>query len=219
MSTRFAAVEGVPDTWVPVERRWMGVDRRTIPPAIVSIVLIALFSLVLPALDRSIDHEREIEAGDVVNLGSGITFVPEVGWGLKDGLLVGHDTVSRVEEGSHLGATLVHGGVTFTVTTGAFTGTPDELLDRVQSLNEAFKRVDSGTHGSERVTATTDGGATGVAQSFTGVNVDGVITTFVIDGVGIEFVVSGPPGSLDVNTDAINDMIASLAADRPEVAR
>jgi hypothetical protein len=211
-----AETGGMPDGWVPVERRWLGLDKRTIPPALIAIALIAVFAAILPAVDRAIDYDREIEAGDVVDLGSGVTFVPAVGWGFPDGLLVSDDSVGGTEAVSHLSATLIHGGTSFSAITGPFDGTANELLDNILSLNEAYQSIDTSKYTSDRVTATTNDGVAGIAQGFVGVDVEGVIAAFVIDGVGIEFVVSGPPGSLEENTDAIYRMIGSLSKDETE---
>ena len=206
----------MPDDWVPVERRWLGLDKRTIPPSLVAIALIAVFVAVLPAIDRAIDYDREIEAGDVIDLGSGVTFVPVVGWGFPDGLLVSDASVGGTEAVSHLSATLVQGGTSFSAITGPFDGTPDELLDQILALNETYQNIDTSKYTTGRVTATTDSGVAGVALGFVGVDVEGVIVAFVIDGIGIEFVVSGPPGSLDENADAIYRMIGSLNKDEVE---
>ncbi|HYH11861.1 MAG TPA: hypothetical protein VD789_05845, partial [Thermomicrobiales bacterium] len=109
-----------------------------------------------------------------------------------DGFLVGHGTVGGVEETPTVGASLVNGRVRFTVGPDPLEGTPAELLDRVPDINEAFRIVDRPTHMGNRMPATTIDGVTGVAQACAGVNVEGVITTFFIDRVGVELVVSGP---------------------------
>ncbi|MGH2547961.1 MAG: hypothetical protein ACRDHN_01105, partial [Thermomicrobiales bacterium] len=147
---------------------------------------------------------------------AGLSFVPAVGWNLQDGLLTSQQTVSGVEEVIHLGASLENGGVRLNVKTGPFTGTPDELLKNIHTLNASFKSIDNDKFSSDPITATTNLGAVGVAQSFVGVNVEGVLVAFVIDGIGIEFVVTAAPGVLADNSDAVSNMISSLAYEKPE---
>jgi hypothetical protein len=212
------APEHLLEDWVPVERRWLGIDKRTIPPAVVSFLLIAVFVVVLPSIDRALDYDRQIKAGDIVDLGDGMTFVPATGWNFPDGLLTSQDSTSGAERVINLNAKLENAGVTFAVTTGPFTGTPDQLLDQIHSINKVYKSIDNSKYTSDRVTATTSREDTGVAQGFVGVNVEGILAAFVINGIGVEIVVSGPPGSLDQYSDEIGDMIDSLNYTAPEAS-
>ena len=209
--------DAVPDDWVPVDRRWHGIDRRTIVPGVIAIVLIIFLSGVLPAVDSAIEYDRQIEAGDVIDLGSGITFVPAVGWGFPKGLLVSDQSVSGAEEVTHLSAELENGAIQLSATTGPFDGTPDELLAQIDKLNEVYKGIDNSKLTGDPGTITTSTGYTGVGQAFAGVNVEGIIAAFVIDGVGIEFVVQGPPGTVVTNAQVIADMIGSLDSTKAEV--
>jgi hypothetical protein len=205
------------DTWVPVEHRWFGLDKRTIAPGLIAIALMAVLIVVLPAINEAIEYDRQIQAGDVVNLGAGITFVPAVSWGFPNGLLVSDQTVGGTEASANLNATLINGAVEFAATTGPFTGTADELLKQIDKLNEAYKSIDTSKAMSAPGTLTTSTGLTGVGQAFSGVNVEGVIAAFVVDGIGVQFVAHGPQDTLLATIDDIAAMIDSLATANPEV--
>lgn len=40
-----------PDDWIPVEHRWIGLDRRTIAPAVAVIITPLVYRWALPAID------------------------------------------------------------------------------------------------------------------------------------------------------------------------
>ena len=61
----------------------------------------------------------------------------------------------------------------FNVQTGPYDGSPDELMDDVEDLNEALKQFDNSKVTGDRTTITTTSGLTGVSEPFTGVNVEG----------------------------------------------
>lgn len=204
------------DTWVPVERRWFGLDRRTIAPAIVSVLLVIVLTSVLPAIDRGIKYDRETKAGDVINLGSGVTVVPPPAWGFPDGLLTTEPLTSGAEKVTHLNAKIENGATTVTITTGPFTGSANELLDNINRVNEAYKSIDNSKATGEVGTITTSSGIAGVGQAFAGINVEGMIAAFVIDGIGVEFVITGPPGTVVDNAETLAKMIDSLAYTKPE---
>jgi len=167
----------------------------------------AIFVVLLPAVDRSIDFDREIEAGDVVDLGSGLTFTPAEGWGFPDGILLNGGESS--EDGLR-GAKVTSDGVTLGVTTGPFTGTPEELLTQIRKINDAYGTIDGYTVLNDVETITTSDGVQGVSQAFTALNVEGFIAAFVIDGVGVEFVVIGPSSELLEHDDTVLHMVTSL---------
>lgn len=204
------------ETWVPVERRWFGLDRRTIVPAVVSVLLVIVLTSVMPAIDRGIKYDRETKAGDVINLGSGVTVVPPPGWGFPDGLLTTDALTSGAEDVTHLSATIENGAMTVTVTTGPFTGSASELLDNINRVNDAYKKIDNSKAKGEVGTITTSSGIAGVGQAFAGINVEGMIAAFVIDGIGVEFVITGPPGTVVDNAETLAKMIDSLAYTKPE---
>jgi hypothetical protein len=195
---------GLPDTG---GSRWLGLERSSILPALVSLALMAIFVVILPAVDRAIDFDREIHAGDVIDLGSGLTFTPAEGWGFPDGVLL--DGQRSAEEGPR-GAKVTSDGVTLRVTTGPFRGSPEELLTQIRKINDAFGAIEGYTVLSDVETVSTSDGVQGVSQAFTAVNVEGFIAAFVIDGVGVEFVVVGPSSELLEHDDAVLHMVTSL---------
>lgn len=196
---------GRPPDWVPVERRWLGIDRRTFAPALAAIMVIFVFRGVLPVVDSSVSDGYEIKAGDVVDLGAGFTMLPAEGWTLSNG-----QVASGQAPASHLSATLTNAGIEVSVTTGPFTGTPAELLDHVKRIRDAYTRNENQKYLGDAATTTTERGDVGIVQQFSAVNIEGVLAVFVIDGVGVDIVVTGPPGSLAAHDDEISDMIASV---------
>ncbi len=202
--------------WVPVERRWLGIDRRTILPGVLAVCLAIVLTGLLPAINRSIEYDRQIKAGDVVNLGSGLTFTPAPGWGFPDGLLLSQSTVGGAEKVTHLGATIESGSTSVAVTSGPFAGTADELMSDALKVNVAYKRIDNAKVSAGRGTITTSSGIAGVAQAFAGVNVEGLTAVFVVGGIGVEFLISGPPGAVVDNAETIAKMLNSLSFSKPE---
>ncbi len=205
-----------PADWVPVERRWFGLDRRTILPSLIALALIIVLTGVLPAINRSIGFDRETRPGDVIDLGSGVSFAAPVGWGFPDGILVSDTSVGGTEEVANLSARLVNGGVEVTANTGAFAGTADELLTQVRRLNPIYQNIDSSKALGEPGTITTSSGLVGVGQAFSGIDVEGLIAVFVIEGIGVEFVVHAPPGTLVSYSTVVADVLDTLTYTDPE---
>jgi len=210
--------DSLPDNWVPVEQRWLGLDKRTIAPGLIAILLVIVFTVVVPAIDDSMEYDRQIEAGDVIDLGAGLTIVPPVGWGFPSGSLTSDDTIGGAEQVSHLEASLENSGLTVSITTGEFNGTPDQLLEQMVALNESYTNIDNSRALTESTTLTTASGLSGVIQAFAGVNIDGLLAAFMVDGIGIEIVVQGPRNSLLVNAETIAMMFDSLTYSDPEGA-
>jgi hypothetical protein len=52
---------GEPANFVPVERRFLGFDRRTILPSVGLLVLVMIWSGVLPAINAAISYTDEVE--------------------------------------------------------------------------------------------------------------------------------------------------------------
>lgn len=193
-----------PEGWIPVERRWHGLDRTTIRPALIVAVLAVVMTVVVPAIDAAVPTRgTTIEAGDQVGLASDVTFTPATGWVLTDGLLLGKPEAG----GSYPNTAAVTNGASgLNVTTGAFDGTPSALLTRLRDEAAAT----SGTSFTGRVdTIETEAGARGAAQAFhTGTSI-GLLVAFVIDGTGIELVASGPP---DTDTGPSGDLMRMITS-------
>jgi hypothetical protein len=206
---------------VPVEHRILGIDRRTIAPALAVLAFMVLMAVGLPALDESVDYDDPIVAGDVMDLvGGTLTFVPAEGWNRVDGSLVGEGAAESVGSVS----TVVIEDVTLSVTTGEFDGTPDELLDQVNELNDTLQDPRGLGAAGPRQAVTTPGGLTGVAETFTGLDQRGVTGAFVVDvdgtSVGVEVVVKGSVESMANHFEEIIAMLDSMSlasSDDPEV--
>ena len=79
----------VPSDRVPADRRILGIDKRTIWPGVVLLVVFLLWSQLMPWINDQVALDNPIVAGDVINLGNGeVTFIPAVGWDLLSGTLL-----------------------------------------------------------------------------------------------------------------------------------
>jgi hypothetical protein len=122
-----------PEGWVPVDRRWLGLDKQTIAPALVVLLLALVMIFAVPAIDRAVPGGRPVQPGEVLGLNGGVQFTPSRGWTVVDGAAVGDPTRSGSYPDT---ATVTSGAVSFAVTTGKFSGTPEELLTQIESLSE-----------------------------------------------------------------------------------
>ncbi|PRY36840.1 hypothetical protein CLV43_111212 [Umezawaea tangerina] len=195
---------------VPVEHRWLGLDRRTFGPGLVALAVALVLIYGLPALDAAIPWHNEIRAGDVLDLGDGATAVPPVGWQLEDGTLTG---------GAGTGATslqvlLVTGGTTIGMQGTAFRGTARAFLDQVRrSEGDNAPAVDG-----EVGTLTTDAGLVGVVRSTTGPGGDGVEAAFkMATGTAVDAApallvrVRSAPGQFERQRDKVTALLRSIA--------
>jgi hypothetical protein len=200
------------DTFVPVERRWAGFDKRTVLPSAIVILLAVIYAVVLPQINSSTDYSHEIKAGDVVDLADGqLTMTPSVGWNLAQGGLVlkGPSIVSVPSV-----TQLVLQDVSFAVVTGPFTGTPTQLLEQINKISGKLRnRPNLGTATKRSSIATSDG-VSGVADFYTGLQNQGFNAAFVYQvggaSVGVEVVVRGSDQSLTNNVQAVTSMLLSI---------
>jgi hypothetical protein len=201
-----------PEGWVPVEHRILGIDRRTIAPALAVLVLVVLMAVGLPTLDESVEYDDPIVAGDVMDLvGGKLVFVPAPGWNRVDGSLVGEGTAESVGSAS----TVAIEDVSVSITTGQFDGTPDELLDQINEVNEALQDPRGLGSADPRQPITSASGLTGVAETFTGLDERGIAAAFVVDvdgtSVGVEVVVRGSVETMDDHLEEIARMLDSMS--------
>lgn len=202
------------------DRRFAGIDRRTVKPALLVLALAVLMSVVLPLIDSTTPYHDQVHKGDIAEIADGITLVPTSGWNLATGALVGH---TRSSVGSTATTELVDGSVDFYVQAAPFAGTPSELLTRVNEINadlhHARGRAAAASH---RYAVTTRQGVVGVAEDFVGLTRQGSVVAFVFRSrtpstasqgpsrEGVEIVVSGPKGSISRRRDDIVTMIRSI---------
>jgi hypothetical protein len=198
-------------------RRLLGIDRRTVAPALIVLGLAVVMSIVLPLINSGTAYSDEAHKGDVAEIADGITLVPASGWELASGALVGE---ARSPVGSTATTELVDGGVTFFVQAAPFDGTPSALLTRINSINGDLRRAReraAGTTG--RYAVRTLQGAVGVAEDFVGVARQGSVVAFVFrsrvpslgsQSEGVEIVAAGPTGEISRRRDDIVEMIRSI---------
>jgi hypothetical protein len=202
--------------WVPVDRRWLGLDKRTLKPAFFVLAVVIVFVGVVPAINNAISWTNQTTAGDVINMGDGLTFAPPVGWDLTDGF----KTTDHPDHGvsaTSSSAVLSNGAVQIAAKGGSYSGTADALVNQLnrnltRNQGSAFK-VD-GT----AVSITTEAGTTGVTEVFRSEAKEGQLAAFTFgkgDGlptdIGLSFTVTGPAGSLARYRAEIDDMLKSVA--------
>src|SRR5206468_2489459 len=95
-------------------RRFAGIDRRTVKPALLVLALAMLMSVVLLLIDNETAYRHEVHSGDFAEVADGITLVPTPGWDLATGALVGR---TRSPVGSAATTQLIDGSVNFEVQT------------------------------------------------------------------------------------------------------
>jgi len=99
--------------------------------------------------------------------------------------------------------------VSFSVTTGDYTGTPTAWLNQIEKHNDKFgdKGVDFAS-GPVAVIETT-GGDRGVMARFSTTTATGLIGAFVLDGTGVQVTVSGAT-ALESNPSVESDVVAMI---------
>jgi len=195
------------DRWVPVDRRWFGLDRTTILPAAIVLAVAIVMSIVIPQINDAVSYDDPVVAGDVMELQYGITFVPAPGWGITDGV---READAPVTGSFPPRATLVNGGAMFTVYTAPFAGDANALLEQIKETSDALATEKSLRLSDDASAITTESGIRGVLTSYSNSTTDGVIAAFVVDGKGIEVVSTGPSDVAPTITDDIAHMIVSI---------
>jgi hypothetical protein len=180
-------------------------DRRTLLPAGLVALLVALTFWILPAIDEQVSLDDPIGAGDVIQVGQNVQFDPATGWNLESGLRAGTSTSGNYPESS----TLTKDGVTFTVTTGSFDGTPRDLLDQLKKNNDKFGPDAADIQTGDLSSFQTAGGLSGVIARFTTTASDGLLAALSVDGDGIEVSVYGP-ASLPSDPELEREIVAML---------
>jgi hypothetical protein len=199
-----------PDGWIPVEHRVLGLDRRTIGPALFVLGLGFVMATILPALNSALSYDDPVEPGDVIGLDGGITFVPTPGWGIVQGRRVSDENASRTF-GQR--ATVEQGDVAFTVETSPVEDGEDAagLLERIDDTDEKLE----GENGFRIIGPTqpvaTDAGVDGVEQAFTASGSEGMIAAFVFGDTGVEVVATALPGRFIARQDDVDAMVASIS--------
>jgi hypothetical protein len=198
--------------WVPVERRWLGLDRRSIVPALVILGIALLFAGILPAINDTVAYDDETQPGDVMTLGSGITFEPAPGWQVESGVRVGEETVS----GAAPPVVLSKGGVTVVVQVFPTADDAAAVLKNFEAISGQSDTPPDFAVVSRRVDFSTASGLAGRLEQYEGAGVDGVLAavTFPENDLALTFAVSGPNGDLDTLGSEIGTMLASVSREK-----
>lgn len=202
--------EAIPAGWVPVDRRRLGLDRRTLLPAGLVVLLFAVAVWALPAVSDSVSVDDPIRAGDVIQAGD-VQFVPMAGANLIAGLRQGQPEVGGGYPGT---AAVSVDGTVFEVVADTYHGTPAQLLAQIKKTNEGLRVPDDAGFRvtGEPVTITNETGERGVAAHFDGTNAVGLVAAFVFGDTGVEIEVVGPQA---VAGGVPQDIAAMLQSVRP----
>jgi hypothetical protein len=201
--TPVLTIEQPPD-WVPVERRWLGMDRRTLLPAGLVVLLVVVTFWVLPFIDSHTATDHPIHAGDIVRV-DGVEFVPATGWNLEAGLLAGTASAGSYPDQ----ATLSHSGVTFSVETGSFTGTATDLLQQIEKNNDKLGADGVDFESGPVAVFESTRGERGVLARFSTTTAEGLIGALVLTGTGVQITVYGPK-SLDSDPALESDVVSMI---------
>lgn len=201
-----------PEGWVPVERRWVGLDRRTIAPALVVLGLAIVMSVVPYSIDQAVSYKEEVAAGDEMQLdstlGSSVRFVPTPGWGIADGLRVGNPRAGGTYPSS---AEVVNGDVGLFVKVAPFDGDAEALLQQIRETTDALND-EAGFHVvGDPVPFQTATGDVGVIANYQATGSEGLLAALVYDGAGVEIVATGPQDTPAATVEDIARMIASVS--------
>lgn len=197
---------------VPVEHRWLGLDRRSVPYAVVALAVIALWAWVVPWVAAQVSWDDPVLAGEAIQVTDETSLSASPGWGVVSGLRTSDSTRSGVEATDQV--VLVKDGVVFSILQGPFEETPEVLLEQAEKI--------TGTGGGgyavtgEVRPVTTSSGIRGVSQDFSTVGGVGTVTAFVVEDTGIEIQVAGTEAQVTALSDEVDAMIASLRTEGDE---
>jgi hypothetical protein len=203
--------------WVPADRRWLGLDKRSFGPALFVLAVVIILAGVIPAIDNAISWTNQTKAGDVIDMGGGITFAAPEGWTLTDGFRTTDDGAHSVSP-SRSTAVLANGGVQIEVKGGAWPGTADALLSQLNknlTRNEGSALKVAGAP----VSITTDAGDTGVTETYqSGSSKGGRLAAFTFPAggtlsgpIGLAFTITGPDTTLAQYEPEIETMLRSVS--------
>ena len=202
------------DAWVPVERRWLGLDRRSLLPGLVVFVIAIVLRGLLPLVDQATPGHDVVRAGDRLNLDNGLTITPPVGWQLTDGILVGADTVLPGTGSPTAGVT--QDGVSAQIQVAPFTGDAGALLDQLNRNDSKSGNRPDFTVDGNRAAVTAVGGVVGLVEDYTTTSSDGIIAAYTVpDGRGLAVEVTGTGNQLSAYTGQISAMLRSVSLKAP----
>ncbi|MGJ5631565.1 hypothetical protein [Nostoc sp. CALU 1950] len=148
----------------------------------------------MPAINEAV-HNKEVLAGTSYDVGP-VRFTPTQGWVL---------TKTPLPVGSSSTAEVFKDGVTFSVKSGVWRGTAEELLNQIAKEQNEF--VVEG----KPVPVTTLQKVAGVAKRINSPDYSGLLLAYVDGkGQGVEVTVKGPAATSTQLEQAIADMIKSI---------
>lgn len=200
-----------PETWIPADRRWWGLDRRTVAPAVAVLALAVVLAGVLPAANDAVEYQEQVAAGDVMELEGGVTFVPEPGWGITAGVRQGDAPASGLYPDR---AAVVDGDLTFVVRSAPFDGDAGALLTRAEGASGLVDATGDAAVSAPRTPIATEQGDQGLMTQVTSPSARGVLAAFVVDSLGVTAVAVEPADSSPIELDAVTRMIASIRVAR-----
>ncbi|MFG1783319.1 hypothetical protein ACGFIU_12820 [Rhodococcus oryzae] len=201
------------DDWVPVDRRILGLDRRTLLPAMGILALAFLYATVIPAIDRSIAYDDPVAAGEVLVLKEGVTVDPPDGWNLASGLRTTDATTSGV---TGTDAVLGSGTMVLSMRTTDFGGSVDALLDESAGRSEGMYRAEGMRLTGERQEIYSTTGTRGVLEKFTEPDREGFLAAFVDDGTAVLITGVGLPGDVIADNADVEATLGSIRFERKE---
>ncbi|MET0928446.1 MAG: hypothetical protein ABWX74_02960 [Aeromicrobium sp.] len=134
-----------------------------------------------------------------------VTMTPPTGWGLAGGLRTSDETLSGRSAASQ--TVLFNDGISVSISTGGFTGSPAELVKETDLIDGANGDFKARTQAS---TTTTSTGVTGVLQGFQTQQLAGIVAGFVVKGQGISVQIVGPPDQMSQQSETIGRMLDTL---------
>jgi hypothetical protein len=198
------------DSWIPVERRWFGLDRRSLLPGLVVFAIAILLRGIIPLIDQAVPGHDVVRAGDRLNLERGLTVAPPVGWQLTDGILVGASTVLPGEGSPSAG--VAQDGVSAQILVAPFTGDANALLDQINRNDSRSGNRPGFTVNGNRGEVTATGGIAGVVEDYTSTSADGTVAAYTFpDGRGRAIEVTGVGSQLSAYTGQISAMLRSVS--------
>ncbi|HTU16039.1 MAG TPA: hypothetical protein VMF31_12665 [Solirubrobacterales bacterium] len=200
---------------VPVEHRFLGLDKRTFLPALIVVGIFVFWAVLVPAVNKQLEYGQTTRAGDVFQLAPGLTMDAQQGWGVESGLLVTDTTRSNAPGGT---VSLDNGGVTLEVMPGQFSGTPEELLPHIEKVTVPATEGKSVHFEGDVESFKSSQGDSGVAQGFTTLAGEGLVIAMVFGHTGLQVVASGPEAALRGKADEIEQMIDSISYDAKKAA-
>ena len=195
---------------VPVDRRWLGLDRASIGPALLVLGLALVLGLGAGFVDAVVPRDNEVRPGDVVVLAGGVEVIPAPGWVIASGLRAG-----EAGQGSYPpSARLTDGAVTLDLQTAPWPGTAAELFDQVQATTSALAG-DAGPSVQDGTQTLRTAGGDGVVARYRGPAGDGLLGAVVVAGtsgpVGVSITATGPADAPDSTVPTLVGMIQSIA--------